>query len=94
MSLAVLYNFFLILSQLFTNHLYFSGAGGATYCAVASLRLMGFIEDDLLSKNMSSSIINMQLLLDWSLQVCFLNFLDGMHIKARNKAVWFEKLSK
>lgn len=42
--------------------------GGATYCAVASLRLMGFVEDDLLSKNESSSIINVQLLLDWSLQ--------------------------
>ncbi|EXC20158.1 Geranylgeranyl transferase type-1 subunit beta [Morus notabilis] len=42
--------------------------GGATYCAVASLRLMGFIEDDLLSKNGSSSIINVPLLLDWSLQ--------------------------
>ncbi|PON56620.1 Geranylgeranyl transferase type-1 subunit beta [Parasponia andersonii] len=42
--------------------------GGATYCAVASLRLMGFIEDDALSKNWSSSIINVPLLLDWSLQ--------------------------
>lgn len=29
---------------------------------------MGFVEDDLLSKNESSSIINVQLLLDWSLQ--------------------------
>ncbi|KAL5569108.1 hypothetical protein UlMin_025683 [Ulmus minor] len=42
--------------------------GGATYCAVASLRLMGFIEDDILSKSGSSSIINVPLLLDWSLQ--------------------------
>ncbi|KAK9283753.1 hypothetical protein L1049_012003 [Liquidambar formosana] len=42
--------------------------GGATYCAVASLRLMGFIEDDLLSKSAPSSIINVPLLLDWSLQ--------------------------
>lgn len=42
--------------------------GGATYCAVASLRLMGFIEDDVLSKGASSSIINVPLLLDWSLQ--------------------------
>ncbi|THG18119.1 hypothetical protein TEA_001644 [Camellia sinensis var. sinensis] len=44
------------------------GTGGVTYCAVASLRLMGFIEDDVLSKGASSSIINVPLLLDWSLQ--------------------------
>ncbi|XP_059666243.1 geranylgeranyl transferase type-1 subunit beta [Cornus florida] len=42
--------------------------GGATYCAVASLRLMGFIEDDLLSKSASSGIINVPLLLEWTLQ--------------------------
>ncbi|KAF4351242.1 hypothetical protein G4B88_019344 [Cannabis sativa] len=44
------------------------GTGGATYCAVASLQLMGFIEDDIISKNWSSCIINVPLLLDWSLQ--------------------------
>ncbi|KAL2230252.1 geranylgeranyl transferase type-1 subunit beta isoform X1 [Sesamum indicum] len=42
--------------------------GGATYCAVASLKLMGFIEEDLLSKKASCHIINVPLLLDWSLQ--------------------------
>lgn len=42
--------------------------GGATYCAVASLRLMGFIEEDLLSKSTSCCIINVPLLLEWSLQ--------------------------
>ncbi|KAA8539447.1 hypothetical protein F0562_026139 [Nyssa sinensis] len=42
--------------------------GGATYCAVASLRLMGFMEDDQLSKSASSCIINLPLLLDWSMQ--------------------------
>ncbi|PIN20832.1 Protein geranylgeranyltransferase Type I, beta subunit [Handroanthus impetiginosus] len=42
--------------------------GGATYCAVASLKLMGFIEEDLLSKNASCHIINVPLLLNWSLQ--------------------------
>ncbi|XP_057979794.1 geranylgeranyl transferase type-1 subunit beta isoform X2 [Malania oleifera] len=42
--------------------------GGATYCAVASLQLMGFIEDDLLSKSVPSAIINVPLLLDWILQ--------------------------
>lgn len=52
-----------------------SGTGGATYCAVASLRLMGFIEDDLLSKNGSSSIVNAPLLLDWILKVCFLQLI-------------------
>ncbi|KAL4566592.1 hypothetical protein LXL04_030711 [Taraxacum kok-saghyz] len=42
--------------------------GGATYCAVASLRLIGFIEADLLSLSQSSSMIDVQLLLDWCLQ--------------------------
>lgn len=42
--------------------------GGATYCAMASLRLMGFIEDDLLSKDASCSIINIPMLLDWMMQ--------------------------
>lgn len=42
--------------------------GGGTYCAIASLRLMGFIEDDLLSRDNSSSIINAPLLLEWCLQ--------------------------
>ncbi|KAJ0657773.1 putative protein geranylgeranyltransferase type I [Helianthus annuus] len=42
--------------------------GGATYCAVASLRLMGFIEDDLVSKCTSSCIIDVPLLLEWCLQ--------------------------
>ncbi|GER26257.1 ubiquitin-conjugating enzyme E2 [Striga asiatica] len=42
--------------------------GGATYCAVASLKLMGFLEEDLPSKNICSHIINVPLLLDWSLQ--------------------------
>ncbi|KAG8390875.1 hypothetical protein BUALT_Bualt01G0129100 [Buddleja alternifolia] len=42
--------------------------GGATYCAVASLQLMGFLEEDLLSKNAPCHVINVPLLLDWSLQ--------------------------
>ncbi|WOG94806.1 hypothetical protein DCAR_0314103 [Daucus carota subsp. sativus] len=42
--------------------------GGATYCALASLLLMGFIEDDLISKSASSCVIDVPLLLDWSLQ--------------------------
>nr|XP_043632002.1 geranylgeranyl transferase type-1 subunit beta [Erigeron canadensis] len=42
--------------------------GGATYCAVASLRLMGFLEDDLVSRSTSSCIIDVPLLLDWCLQ--------------------------
>ncbi|XP_009619178.1 geranylgeranyl transferase type-1 subunit beta isoform X1 [Nicotiana tomentosiformis] len=42
--------------------------GGATYCAVASLKLMGLIEDDILSKSVSSCFINVPMLLDWSLQ--------------------------
>ncbi|KAK4482562.1 hypothetical protein RD792_009722 [Penstemon davidsonii] len=42
--------------------------GGATYCAVASLQLMAFLEEGLLSKNASGHIINVPLLLDWLLQ--------------------------
>ncbi|CAL0318841.1 unnamed protein product [Lupinus luteus] len=42
--------------------------GGATYCAIASLRLMGFIEDNLLSTRASSSLIDVPLLLDWIVQ--------------------------
>ncbi|XP_058089468.1 geranylgeranyl transferase type-1 subunit beta-like isoform X1 [Magnolia sinica] len=42
--------------------------GGATYCAVAALRLMGFIKDDSLSKFISSSVINVPALLEWSLE--------------------------
>ncbi|KAK6145343.1 hypothetical protein DH2020_022163 [Rehmannia glutinosa] len=46
----------------------FSVAGGATYCAVASLKLMGFLEEDLLSRSASCHVINVPLLLDWTLQ--------------------------
>lgn len=53
----------------------FSVTGGATYCAVASLRLMGFIEDDLVFKSASSCIINVPLLLEWALQVWISIFL-------------------
>ncbi|KAF8395033.1 hypothetical protein HHK36_018972 [Tetracentron sinense] len=42
--------------------------GGRMYCAVAALWLMGFIEDDILSKSTLFSIISMPLLLEWSLQ--------------------------
>lgn len=55
--------------MVFTKNVRFSGTGGATYCAVASLRLMGFIEDDLFSRSAPFTIINVSLLLDWCLQV-------------------------
>ncbi|KAJ7971289.1 Geranylgeranyl transferase type-1 subunit beta [Quillaja saponaria] len=42
--------------------------GVATDCTVASLRLVGFIKDDLLSNSASSSIIDVPLLLDWIMQ--------------------------
>ncbi|KAG9160794.1 hypothetical protein Leryth_008631 [Lithospermum erythrorhizon] len=42
--------------------------GGATYCAISSLQLMGFIEDDLLTRNPSSCTINVPLLVNWCLQ--------------------------
>ncbi|XP_020264059.1 geranylgeranyl transferase type-1 subunit beta isoform X4 [Asparagus officinalis] len=42
--------------------------GGATYCAVAALQLMGFIEDDILNKFRPSSVINVPMLVEWSMQ--------------------------
>lgn len=56
--------------------------GGATYCAVASLRLMGFIEEDLLSRIMSPCIIDAQMLLDWCLKR---QASDGGYQGRRNK---------
>ena len=46
-----------------------SVTGGATYCAVAALQLMGFIEADILSKSTPSGVINVPLLVEWSVQV-------------------------
>jgi len=58
------------ISLLICDYTYdFSATGGATYCALASLRLMGFIEDDLLSKG--TSVINIPMLLEWIVEVCF-----------------------
>ncbi|XP_068642113.1 geranylgeranyl transferase type-1 subunit beta-like [Aristolochia californica] len=42
--------------------------GGAAYCAVAALHLMGFIKDDIVSKLPSSSAIDVPMLLEWCLQ--------------------------
>ncbi|QCE12880.1 geranylgeranyl transferase type-1 subunit beta isoform X1 [Vigna unguiculata] len=42
--------------------------GGGTYCAIASLRLMGLIEDNILSDCASSTLIDVPLLLEWILQ--------------------------
>ena len=55
--------------MIFTNCVHFSTTGGGIYCAVASLRLMGFIGVDLLSNSATPSIINVPLLLSWILQV-------------------------
>lgn len=60
--------------MIYTGGLCVRSTGGATYCAVASLQLMGSIEDDIISKDVQSSIINVPLLLDWILQVYFLIF--------------------
>lgn len=54
--------------MMLTYVLQLSYAGGATYCAIASLRLMGYIGVDLLSNDSSSSIIDPSLLLNWCLQ--------------------------
>jgi len=46
-----------------------SESGGGTYCAVAALRLMGFIQVDLASNLRESTSIDIHTLLDWCLQV-------------------------
>ncbi|XP_061368124.1 uncharacterized protein LOC133311121 isoform X2 [Gastrolobium bilobum] len=56
-----------------------SGSGGATYCGIASLRLMGFIEDNILSSCASSSLIDVPLLLDWILEVSFVKIIDSLY---------------
>jgi len=56
--------------MIFINITYFSVTGGGTYCAIASLRLMGLIEDNILSDCASSTLIDVPLLLEWILQVC------------------------
>jgi hypothetical protein len=48
-----------------------SEPGGGTFCAVAALYLMGFIQPDLASNLRESASINVQLLLEWCLQVKF-----------------------
>ncbi|XP_072959704.1 geranylgeranyl transferase type-1 subunit beta isoform X2 [Typha angustifolia] len=42
--------------------------GGAAYCAVAALQLMGFLESDISSISAVSSPIDVPLLIEWSLQ--------------------------
>ncbi|PKA61897.1 Protein farnesyltransferase subunit beta [Apostasia shenzhenica] len=42
--------------------------GGATYCAVAALHLMGFLRSDCLYESSQPCIIDIPLLLHWSLQ--------------------------
>ncbi|CAL9097812.1 unnamed protein product [Musa textilis] len=42
--------------------------GGATYCGVAALQLMGFIGADICSKQAQSAVIDMPLLVEWSLK--------------------------
>jgi len=41
--------------------------GGATYCAIAALKLMGYITDDPDSKRPSCSVIDFPSLVEWSL---------------------------
>lgn len=68
--------------MMLTYVLKLSYAGGGTYCAIASLRLMGFIGVDLLSNGSGSSIIDPSLLLNWSLQVLL---PDNITFKFRNE---------
>jgi len=45
-----------------------SESGGGTYCAVAALHLMGFVQVDLASNLRESTSIDIHMLLDWCLQ--------------------------
>lgn len=47
----------------------FSVTGGATYCAVAALHLMGCIKANQATKSTGSSAVNVPSLLEWALQV-------------------------
>ncbi|MQM04691.1 hypothetical protein Taro_037496 [Colocasia esculenta] len=60
-----------------------SGTGGATYCAVAALKLMGYIEAYHTSNSLSSSVVNIPLLLEWTLQR---QAIDGGFQGRANKA--------
>uniref|UniRef100_A0A0D6R9D2 Prenyltransferase alpha-alpha toroid domain-containing protein n=1 Tax=Araucaria cunninghamii TaxID=56994 RepID=A0A0D6R9D2_ARACU len=42
--------------------------GGATYCAIATLKLMGYITDDPVSKRPKCSVIDLPSVVEWSLQ--------------------------
>lgn len=46
-----------------------SESGGGTFCAVAALHLMGFIQVDLASDLRDSTSIDTCMLLEWCLQV-------------------------
>ncbi|KAL6847905.1 hypothetical protein ACP4OV_022033 [Aristida adscensionis] len=59
-----------------------SESGGGTFCAVAALRLMGFIQVDLASNLMGSTSIDMRMLLEWCVQR---QVTDGGFQGRRNK---------
>lgn len=61
--------------------IYSSDTGGATYCAVASLQLMGFIDGDMLLGTPKASIIKFPLLLEWCLQVSSTVLVTQMYTK-------------
>ncbi|WVZ72276.1 hypothetical protein U9M48_020762 [Paspalum notatum var. saurae] len=60
-----------------------SESGGGTFCAVAALHLMGFIQVDLASNLNDSASIDMRMLLEWCLQR---QVNDGGFQGRRNKA--------
>ncbi|CAA7026802.1 unnamed protein product [Microthlaspi erraticum] len=66
--------------MILTYVLQLSYAGGGTYCAIASLRLMGFVGVDFLSNDSSNSIIYPSLLLNrvYRDKLMMLNFKVGL----------------
>ena len=46
-----------------------SESGGGTFCAVAALHLMGFVQAELASNLRDSASIDIRMLLEWCLQV-------------------------
>lgn len=67
-----LFNIFLLLCNGFLVLiicLCVSESGGGTFCAVAALHLMGFLQEDLASNLRDSASIDIRMLLEWCLQV-------------------------
>lgn len=76
-----LFNIFLLLCNGFLVLiicLCVSESGGGTFCAVAALHLMGFLQVDLASNLRDSASIDVHMLLEWCLQVLGFNHISAI----------------